>query len=596
MAVILVLLAAGALTLGAYLGLERLGRAAVVPGTLRFVAWSILGILLFDVSCARPPESLRPVALLDASLSMAAAGGPWEAARREAAALGEVRLLGPVRPDSSPAGGRSTVGAAVAAAAASGRPVWLVTDGEVEDGASLPPELLQQLGIKVIPRSSQPDLAITRVAGPDRVAIGDTLRLEVDLSGFDLAARKTATVDVGVGTSRWLTRTVALDQGSGTTIIEGPLPAGVAAGAHLLTVSVRDAADAEPRTDQRLHPLIVVPTPGIVVVAAPAGWESRFLFRTLDLVADLPVRGYFSIDGSRWSRMGEPAAVATAEVEQAVARADLLVQFGDLPDRLQSRRPRARWTWLATSRSAAAAEGDWYLLPGGASPVTGAFIGLPIDSFPPATGLVALSPGGRDWIGLIGQLNRRGVERPALIGRDSAGRREVLVGVGGLWRWAFRGGASEQAYRSWVAATTSWLLDASDSTTGRARPTRAVVQQGRPIVFERLRPDVVALRIDLRGGDSTRVDTLRFDGAGRAEVSLPPGRWDYRLEGGGTGLLGVEVYSDEWLPRPITVADRTPVTTAPAGRAPLRDQLWLFGLAILALSGEWWWRRRAGLR
>ena len=34
----------------------------------------------------------------------------------------------------------------------------------------------------------------------------------------------------------------------------------------------------------------------------------------------------------------------------------------------------------------------------------------------------------------------------------------------------------------------------------------------------------------------------------------------------------------------------------PAGRAPLRDHLWLFALVIVTLSGEWWWRRRAGLR
>ncbi|MDX2057492.1 MAG: hypothetical protein SFV24_06790 [Gemmatimonadales bacterium] len=596
MSVVIVLVAAGVLTLGAYLGLERLGKAAALPAALRFVAWSILGLLVLDLSCARPPEAVRPVALLDASLSMGAAGGPWDAARREAATLGEVRLVGSLHADSTPAGGRSAMGPALAAAAASGRPVWLVTDGELEDGAGLPAELLQQVGVKVIRRTARPDLALTRVAGPDRIAIGDTLRLDVDVSGFDLADRKTAIVDVSAGSTRWLSRTIALEQGSGTATIEGPLPAGVAPGAHLLTVSVRDPNDAEPRTDQRLHALVVLPTPGIVVVAAPASWESRFLFRALDDVADLPVRGYFSLDGSRWSRMGDPAPVSAAEVEQAVGRADLLVQFGDPPDRVRSNRPRARWTWPATSRTSPGVEGDWYLVAGGASPVAGAFIGLPVDSFPPASGLVALNPTGRDWVGLSGQLNRRGVERPAILGRDSAGRREVMVGVSGLWRWAFRGGASEQAYRAWVAATTSWLLAASDSTTGRARPVHAVVQQGRPVVFERLRPELTTLRIDLRGGDSSRVDTLRFDGAGRATLALPPGRWSYRLEGGGAGLLGVEVYSDEWLPRPVTVADRSPVTAAPAGRAPLRDRLWLFGLAILALSGEWWWRRRSGLR
>ena len=235
-------------------------------------------------------------------------------------------------------------------------------------------------------------------------------------------------------------------------------------------------------------------------------------------------------------------------------------------------------------------------MPGGVSPIAGAFVGLPVDSFPPAAGLAALTPGPQDWVGLVGQLSRRGGERPAVVGRDSAGRRDVLVGVAGLWRWAFRGGPSEQAYRAWVAATTTWLLGAGDSAIGRARPLRAVVSQGRPVVFERLRPELTMLRVDLRGPAGARSDTLRFDGAGRAELLLPPGRYDYRLEGGGGGLLGVEVYSDEWLLRPVALAERAATATRPSGRAPLRDQPWLFAVVIAALSGEWWWRRRAGLR
>src|SRR5207249_2281431 len=221
-------------------------------------------------------------------------------------------------------------------------------------------------------------------------------------------------------------RAVPLNGGSGSVVLRGKLPE-VAAGPHLLAVALRDAGDAEPRTDLRLHLLSVTPTPGIVIVGAPASWESRFLFRTLLDVAALPVRGYFLMEGSRWRRMGDLTAATAAEVERAAQQADLLVQ----------------------------------------------------------------------------------------------------VGVAGLWRWAFRGGSSEQGYRSWVAATTAWLLGASDSVTGRARPLRAVVQQGRPVVFERARPDSGPVGIELRitgGAAATRRDTLRFDGAGRAELFLQPGR------------------------------------------------------------------------
>lgn len=596
MLIVAAVVAAIVLAGGVYWGLERLGRPALVPAALRAGAWLVLGLLLLDLSCAKSPEAGRPLVLLDASLSMAGAGGRWAEAKAAAEAAGEVRLVGTLGADSLPSGGRSILAGAVAAAAAGGRPVWLVTDGELEDAAEIPGDVLAQTGIKLFARPRGPDLALVRVSGPERIAVGDTLRLDVEVSGFDIPDRTQVTVDVSSGDARWLTAVVPLTNGSGAAVIEGTLPKAAAPGRHLLSVALRDAKDSEPRTDRRLHAIVVLPTPGIVVVANPASWESKFFFRTIGEVAALPVRGYFAVAPNRWARMGDLAPVSSAEVDQAVARADLLVQFGDGPDRGRRSAARGRLDWVATSKASLPAEGDWYLMPGGVSPVSGAFVGLPVDSFPPAAALVALTPAPGDWVGLVGQLSRRGGERPAVVGRDSAGRREVLVGAAGLWRWAFRGGQSEQAYRAWVAATTTWLLGASDSATGRARPVRAVVTQGRPVVFERLRADVTTLRVDLRSPAGDRSDTLRFDGSGRAELLLAPGRYDYRLEGGGSGLVGVEAYSEEWLPRPVVVAERAAAAAMPAGRAPLRDQPWLFALAIVALSGEWWWRRRAGLR
>jgi hypothetical protein len=340
----------------------------------------------------------------------------------------------------------------------------------------------------------------------------------------------------------------------------------------------------------------VTPTPGIVIVAAPPGWESRYLFRVLQDVAALPVRGYLGLSGSGWRRMGDLAPVSRAEVEQAARRADLLALLGDPPEAIRRAPARGRWEWVATSATTAAVEGDWYVSAGAASPVTGAFVGLPVDSFPPAVALAPLDPGPRAWIGLTARLNRRGAERPAVFGRDSAGRREVIVGVAGLWRWAFRGGPSEQAYRAWAAASTSWLLAGTDSATGSVRPIRAVAPRGRPIVFQRAGPAGSPVAIDLTGPGGRRNDTLRFDGAGRAELYLPPGTYRYQAAGGGSGLLAVEEYSDEWLPRPITLPAREAVASLPPGRTPLRDQPWLFGLIVAALAGEWWWRRRAGLR
>ena len=294
--------------------------------------------------------------------------------------------------------------------------------------------------------------------------------------------------------------------------------------------------------------------------------------------------------------MGDMKPVSASEVEQAAQRADVLVAFGESVDLLRTTRARGRWEWTATSRNGSPVPGDWYLSAGGASPVGGAFLGLPLDSFAPASTLTTITPGARDWIGLTSQLNRRGAERPAIIGRDSAGRRDVLVAVGGLWRWAFRGGTSEQAYRAWVGATTSWLLGSSDSATGRARPVDPVVQQGRAVVFERTRPDSAPVVIELHGPAAAVRDTLRFDGSGRAEVYLAPGRYDYRLEGGGAGVVAVENYSDELLPRQVVLTAHPPVGTASSERSPFREKWWLFAIAVAALSGEWFARRRMGLR
>ena len=254
------------------------------------------------------------------------------------------------------------------------------------------------------------------------------------------------------------------------------------------------------------------------------------------------------------------------------------------------------WTW-PSGETGAIVPGDWYLSPSDASPVAGAFLGEPMDSFPPAARLMHLQPAPGDWVALTAQLGRRGAARPAVIGGDDGRVRRVVVSADGLWRWAFRGGSSEQTYRAWVAATASWLLGGADSARGVARVVQPVVASGRPLVFEwagsgAARP----VTVSWTGTEGPRTDTLRFDGGGRAQAWLEPGEYRYRLEGGGAGIVAVEGYSDELLPRPVTLVTRDARMTRPVGRTAARDWLWLFGLAVAGLAGEWLARRRLGLR
>jgi hypothetical protein len=348
----------------------------------------------------------------------------------------------------------------------------------------------------------------------------------------------------------------------------------------------------------------VAATPGVVLLAAPGDWDSRALYRTLTAVADLPVRGYVRIEGERWRSMSDLSAVGTDAVRRAARGADLLILKGASQSFAAGSRARGLLVWPSGEGGETLIAGDWYLTPTPSSPVAGAFLGLPTDSFPPATRLTPIVPGPGSWTALEAQESRRGAQRPAVAGIDEGRVRRVTVATDGLWRWAFRGGSSEQAYRAWVAATTSWLLGGADSARGTARPVRAVVQNGRPVAFEWAAPgaprDVAvvwtAAAPSARAEPFTRTDTLRFDGSGRALAWLDPGEYRYRLSEGGAGTVAVEDYSEELLPRAATLATREARVPRPTSRSAARDWAWLFGIAVAALAAEWLLRRRMGLK
>ena len=599
MRVALVLLVAVAAAAWTYFGLERMGRRGLPALLCRAVAWGALGVLLLNVGCPRPPAERTPIVLLDNSLSMAAAGGQWGAARDSAARLGEVRRFGDERAagDSMPARGRSLLLPALTAAAASDRPVVIVTDGEIEDAADLPPDLLERAAVRGFPRAPVADRAITAITGPARVTAGDSIVLDLELRAIGSAAGDTVAVEVADGTRRLARRTVRVDSANPARLRLAAPSTGLPAGDHLLRVAIVGASDAEPRTDARLHLVSIAETPGVVLVASPGDWDARALFRALRDVAQLPVKGYVRLEVDRWRSMTDLTPASADAVQRAARGADLLIVKGAAGPFATGARARGIWSWSSGENGETLIPGDWYLAATETSPVAGAFLGLPVDSFAPATRITPIQPAPGDWIGLEGVLNRRGAPRPVVVGRDDGRVRRVTVAADGLWRWAFRGGSSEQAYRAWVAATTSWLLGGADTARGVARPLRPVVQSGRPIVFEWSGGGVPRdVAISWNGGERPRADTLRFDGGGRAQAWLAPGEYRYRLGEGGAGMVAVEAYSDELLPRAVTLGPREARTPRAPGRSSAREWIWLFGLAVLALSGEWAWRRRVGLR
>jgi hypothetical protein len=208
-----------------------------------------------------------------------------------------------------------------------------------------------------------------------------------------------------------------------------------------------------------------------------------------------------------------------------------------------------------------------------------------------------IEPGPAEWTGLTAQLGRRGVERPIIVGRDSAGIRTVLMAADGLWRWAFRPGNGEEGYRQLIAATTNWLLGAADTSVGLARPIRPVVPLGHPIQFQWAGTGAPTPIIAEFVGDTLRrSDTLQFDGSGRVDFTLPPGRFAYTIRGGGRGVVAVESWSEEFVPRTPRLTPHEATRSAGVSRSALRDKGWPYLLILLLLCAEWWMRRRMGLR
>jgi hypothetical protein len=598
----LIIILTGVLGLGlsafTYLVLERLGRRSWPALLCRAVAWTALGLLVVNLGCPVQGAPRRPLVLLDASLSLGTAGGRWPEARDSASRWGEVRTFGDERagPDSLPVRGRSLLAPALLAAAASDRPVIVVSDGEIEDEREIPPDILSRTGVRLFPRDQRPDLAISRLTGPSRVSAGDSIPLEALVQSSGEQNPDTVTVQVTAGTTRLGRRVVRLrEEGGGRARILVP-SAALPAGDHVIRVSLVHRGDPEPRTDSRLHVLTITPTPGVVFLAGPADWDSRFLFRTLREVSQLPVRGFVRLERERWRSMTDLRPVPSEQVRRAARQADLLILKGGVEAIRAGSRARSVWRWPSGEYGQAPVPGDWYLTVGATSPLAGAFLGQPVDSFPPAIQLAPIRPKAGAWTALSAQLGRRGQQRPAVFGGQDGNVREVTVAADGLWRWAFRGGSSEQSYRSWVAATVSWLLGGVDSAQGKAHPLQSVVPNGRPMVFQWLGAGpAVPVSIQWSGARES-ADSLQFDGNGRAITWLAPGEYRYQLDGGGAGTVVVEAYSDEFLQRPVSLTAQEPRLTPPGGRSSSRDWLWLFGLCVLALSGEWFARRRLGLR
>jgi hypothetical protein len=60
--------------------------------------------------------------------------------------------------------------------------------------------------------------------------------------------------------------------------------------------------------------------------------------------------------------------------------------------------------------------------------------------------------------------------------------------------------------------------------------------------------------------------------------------------------VAVEEYSEEFVRRAPSIASKAGASVTGMARTAARDWMWLFGMAVVALCGEWLMRRKLGLR
>ena len=611
MLAVMILAGAAALWAGfVYLGREELGATGLGLATLRTLGIAALLLLLFNPGRAVRTQGGPPIVLLDASLSMGVPGGKWDSAVDSALAIagsdGTVSRFGArLMPfdTARPSAGSSRLREPLLASRGSGRPLYVVTDGEIEDAAAIASDQLDAVTLIVLPRDTVSDVALLDIDVRDRVRRADSLDLVATVGTWGAGVPDSAVIELSVGGRIMALRQIELPPSPGVgrrqlRLPPGLLPPGVNV-VHFRLVAAGDSVEGDER---RARVVTVTEQPEIVVVADPADWEGRFLVSELSTVVRTSVTGYARVRDDVWLDMNSLTTVDPERVRDAARRSAMLVVRGG--DALGAGFPPAAqpvWSWPAgLDASTEFVLGDWYVIGDvPASPLAGRLGLVSWEVLPPLTGLTPMEPAGYDWLGLTGRLARRGAQRPVLVGVEGSGNRKLVTAGAGLWRWAFRGGAEREAYRALLASGTDWLLQSEARQPGATLTAAGVVSYGEAVNFRWLRdsvPDSVAVVIQGVGAITADTITLRFAAGQNAEHHLSPGEYRWSAPGvGADGLIVVEEYSEELHPRAIRVTGGGGAGGAVLTEEYARERWWLFAIVVVALAGEWGWRYRKGL-
>lgn len=572
-----------------------------VPAALRAIAIALGVALLLDAP-AGPRHPLPPLVALDASESWTRDGDTalWNGARRRAQSLtpDSVLLFGdsvrraPRTPE--PADVSTRARALAERALGAGRPLDLITDGEIDDPAALPGF---PAGSRIVVLAHPPvrDVAVVSLDAPRAAVSGDTVELHVGVRADSLATPP-GSIRILLG-GRVLT-SVELDsmpaRAERTITVRAPIAAPV--GPSVLDAVVTVPGDREARNDTLGMAVDVARAAGAVLASTSPDFDARFVLPVLRGAVALPTRAYYRVAPGQWRQDGSLAPVDERTVKGAMHDAPLAILHGDTS---YFGAPRTAMTGsMALIVPSADTTGEWYAIDAPPSPIAGALAGIVWDSLPPIT-VSPRAPTG-EWEALTVARARQYDRRPAIAGGTAQGRRVVVVSASGFWRWQFRGGASADAFVALWGSIFDWL-SAERPDPRAAMPADGVVRAGDALRWRRgtaASKDSV-VRVVLRRRGTARDDslTLRF-GAGATVAQtdpMPPGVYDVRVIGGAAVL--VVNPSRELLPRAGAVRGGPVGGATSFGDQPrLRDMWWSYIALIAALCIEWLLRRRRGLR
>lgn len=597
---ILALAIALALAILGYAG-RRARAGTIVAAALRVAGIALVVALLLDAPLGRA-RPLAPWVALDASASWGRAAGSdfWRRALETARgvradtvfAFGDSSRVAAL--PNAPTDLASRVGGVVEQALARGRPLVVVTDGEIDDPGALR-DLPEGSRVVTLPRPAAVDVAVSTLEMPRAMVSGDTVEARVGLVAGDAGAPPSTVTVAVAGKPIGVARVDSLPAfGERTVTIRGAVAA--KAGATVAEAIVVAPRDVESRNDTVALGVDVAEAAGAVFASTSPDFDARYALSVLRGALAIPTRGYLRVAPGQWRVDGALTPVAEGDVKRALADAPVAVLHGDTaifgPPRTMTRGPLA----LIVPSGGAGAAGEWYATQAPASPLEAALSGLPFDSLPPVT-VPATAPRG-EWQGMVVRQGRAGEQRPIVVGTERP-KRVAVVAASGLWRWRFRPGTSADAFTALWGSVFDWLAE-QRADRRAAVPDGRLVRAGDPIVWRRgsAADSIVTVVVTARGRAARR-DTLhlRFaTGSSQVESApLPPGAYDVAAPGG-SAVLAVAA-SRELLPRRPRVQSGAVGSAAMADTAPrVRAVPWIYGLALLLLCAEWVLRRRIGMR